>query len=55
MNPIMKLVRKMDWEDVHRPFKAEEKAELMELPDNEFEDRLRQMSRDFNNDGVIRV
>ena len=33
MNPIMKLVRMMDWEDAHRPFKAEEKAELMELPD----------------------
>ena len=55
MNPIMKLVRMMDWEDVHRALKAEEKAELMELPDDEFEDRLRQMSRDFNNDGVIRV
>ena len=55
MNPIMKLVRMMDWEDAHLAFKAEEKAELMELPDNEFEDRLHQMSRDFNNDGVIRV
>lgn len=30
MNPIMKLVRMMDWQDAHRPFKAEEKAELME-------------------------
>lgn len=55
MNPIMKLVLMMDWENTHRAIKAEEKAELMELPDNEFKDRLRQMSRDFNNDGVIRL
>nr|DAN16445.1 MAG TPA: hypothetical protein [Caudoviricetes sp.] len=55
MNPIKKILKMMDWQDANRPLKVEEKAELMKLPDNEFEDKLYQMALDFKNDGVIRV
>nr|DAN31670.1 MAG TPA: hypothetical protein [Caudoviricetes sp.] len=54
MNPIQKLLKMMDWQDANRPLKVEEKAELMKLPDSEFEERLHQMAVDFKNDGVIR-
>ena len=55
MNPIQKLLKMMDWQDANRSLKVEEKAELMKLPDDEFEDKLHQMALDFKNDGVIRV
>lgn len=55
MDPIKKLLKMMDWQDANRPLKVEEKAELMKLSDNEFEDKLHQMALNFNNDGVIRA
>ena len=55
MDPIKKLLKMMDWQDANRPLKVEEKAELMKLTDNEFEDKLYQMALNFKNDGVIRV
>lgn len=55
MDPIKKLLKMMDWQDANRPLKVEEKAKLMKLPDNEFENKLHQMALDFKNDGVIRV
>lgn len=55
MDPIKKLLKMMDWQDANRPLKVEEKAELMKLSDNEFEDELHQMALNFKNDGVIRV
>lgn len=55
MDPIQRLLKLMDWQDANRTLKVEEKAELMKLSDNEFEDKLHQMALDFKNDGVIRV
>ena len=55
MDPIKKLLKMMDWQDANRPLKVEEKAELMKLSDNKFEDKLHQMALNFKNDGVIRV
>ena len=55
MNPIQKLLKMMDWQDANRPLKVEEKAELMELTDIDFEERLHQMAVDFRNDGVIQA
>lgn len=55
MDPIKKILKMMDWQDANRPLKVEEKAELMKLSDNEFEDKLHQMALNFKNDGVIRV
>lgn len=55
MDPIQKLLALMDWQDANCPLKVEEKAELMKLPDNEFEEQLHQMAVDFKNDGVIRA
>ena len=55
MDHIQKLLALMDWQDANRPLKVEEKAELMKLPDNEFEEQLHQMAVDFKNDGVIRT
>ncbi|WP_195487077.1 hypothetical protein [Streptococcus parasanguinis] len=55
MDPIKRLLKLMEWQDANRPLKVEEKAKLMKLPDNEFEDKLHQMALDFKNDGVIRV
>ena len=55
MNPIKKLLKMMDWQDANRPLKVEEKAKLMKLPDNEFEDKHHQMALDFKNDAEIRV
>lgn len=52
---LKKLLKMMDWQDANRTLKVEEKAKLMKLPDNEFEDKLHQMALDFKNDGVIRV
>lgn len=55
MDPIKRLLKLMDWQDANRSLKVEEKAELMKLPDDVFEDKLHQMALDFKNDGVIRV
>ena len=55
MDPIKRLLKLMEWQDANRPLKVEEKARLMKLPDNEFENKLHQMALDFKNDGVIRV
>lgn len=55
MDPIKRLLKLMDWQDANRTLKVEEKAKLMKLSDNEFEDRLHQMALDFKSDGVIRV
>lgn len=55
MDPIKRLLNLMDWQDANRTLKVEEKAELMKLSDNEFEDKLHQMALDFKSDGVIRV
>ena len=55
MDPIKRLLKLMEWQDANRPLKVEEKAKLMKLPDNEFEDKLHQMALDFKNVGVIRV
>lgn len=54
MDPIQRLLKLMDWQDANRTLKVEEKAELMKLSDNEFEDKLHQMALDFKNDGVKR-
>ena len=53
MDPIKKLLKMMDWQDANMTLKVEEKAKLMKLPDNEFEDKLHQMALDFKNDGMI--
>ena len=55
MDPIKRLLKLMEWQDANRPLKVEEKAKLMKLPDNEFEDKLHQMALDFKNDGVIKL
>lgn len=55
MDPIKRLLKLMDWQDANRPLKVEEKAELMKLPDNEFEEQLHQMAVNFKNNGVIRA
>lgn len=55
MDPIKRLLTLMEWQDANRPLKVEEKARLMKLLDNEFENKLHQMALDFKNDGVIRL